>query len=130
MHGAENLWVDHLSGDTFRVRNIPAWAFGLSLDDEIAARVGDDERLTLSRVVARSGHSTYRIVPRDQDAFEQRWAALHHAGCRYESHATERLYAIDVPPDADIQEVYRLLEEGEADGIWDFEEGHCGHLVE
>lgn len=38
-----------------------------------------------------------------------------------------RLFAIDVPPEADIHGVYSMLEDGEREGAWDFEEGHCGH---
>ena len=39
--------------------------------------------------------------------------------------------AVDVPPKADIYEVYSLLEAGEQNGVWEFDEGHCGHpLVE
>ena len=37
------------------------------------------------------------------------------------------LLAVDVPPDTDINVVYTLLDKGEKDGIWSFEEGHCGH---
>ena len=38
------------------------------------------------------------------------------------------LLAVDVPPGVDVYAAYTLLEKGEADGIWYFEEGHCGHL--
>ena len=37
--------------------------------------------------------------------------------------------AVDVPPHADIYAFYEALQEGENAGQWEFEEGHCGHLV-
>ncbi|MEL7521275.1 MAG: hypothetical protein AAGJ80_06605, partial [Cyanobacteria bacterium J06553_1] len=54
-------------------------------------------------------------------------------GCSYES-GTEKmsdgkkiLYAIDVPTETDVYEVYDILEEGEEKDVWVFEEGHVGH---
>jgi hypothetical protein len=37
---------------------------------------------------------------------------------------TESLYAIDIPPTVNINEAYKVLEQGEADGVWEFEEGY------
>jgi hypothetical protein len=62
------------------------------------------------------------------DDFQRAWRPLQNLGCTYEV-GDRRLFAVDVPQDADIHHVYALLETGEADGIWDFEEGHCGHPV-
>lgn len=54
-----------------------------------------------------------------------RWSELEVLGCTYEgSNVGERLlYAVDVPPHAAVAEVYRLLEQGESEGDWEFEEG-------
>jgi hypothetical protein len=41
--------------------------------------------------------------------------------------ATDKIVGIDVLPEADIHEVYRVLEEAERTGVLEFEEGHCGH---
>ena len=131
--GAENLWAEPVGEDRYRLRNIPTGAFDASLDDVVEAFEGTDGRLTFDRVTERGGHSTYRIVledDTDEDTFSRRWAPLQEAGCRYESHSEEPLYAVDVPPEADIHRVYELLADGERDGIWDFEEGHCGHKVD
>jgi hypothetical protein len=131
-HGAENMWAEPVSGDTYRVRNIPTWAYELSLDDVVEAHGGEDGILIFGDVVERGGHSTYRIIPAaetDETTFERYWAPLQDAGCRYESHATQPLYAVDVPPRADVRAVYEMLDRGERDGIWEFEEGHCGHAL-
>jgi hypothetical protein len=51
---------------------------------------------------------------------------LEDLGCTFEgSDAGERrLYSIDVPPEADIEAIYRLLESAEDRGEWEFEEAH------
>jgi len=90
-----------------------------------------DGTLSLSQVISRGGHSTYRILskvghldPRDQ-AFLKKLNELY---CDVEV-ATKNLIAIDVLPQADIHKVYDVLEEAERSGLIEFQEGHCGHQV-
>lgn len=134
-HGAsvESLWAKRISSDTgasvFELDNSPFYAFGVSFLDVVRAEE-EDGRLFFVSVASSAGHSTYRLrVPWPSSKFEAAWARLTSFGCTYEghSHGKTHLFAVDVPPDADIHAVYRLFEEGEAEGIWEFEEGHCGH---
>lgn len=60
--------------------------------------------------------------------FEKAWDKLQSLGCTYER-ATDRLIAIDVPPETDIYEAYAVLELGENDKVWGFEEAQCGHTL-
>jgi hypothetical protein len=52
-------------------------------------------------------------------------------GCSYESASLSLsmgqrlLYSVDVPPTTDIYEVYEMLEKGENDEVWQFQEGHA-----
>jgi hypothetical protein len=39
------------------------------------------------------------------------------------------LWAVDLPPATDIFQVYRILQEAEAEGVWEFEEVHVAHEV-
>ena len=126
----ESLWAEPLGGDRYRLRNVPFLAFGFSEQDVITAKE-DNGALRVTGVAIRSGHSTYRLVlPEDtsEEKFLQDWVPLKELGCTYER-ATRRYIAIDVPPPADIYAVYNALEEGEGAGLWEFEEGHCGHLL-
>jgi hypothetical protein len=126
--GTETMWAEDTANGAYRLRNIPFYAMGVSLDDLINARQEEDQ-LVFSGVIARGGHSTYRVFLRDTttDAqFSRLWEALERLGCSYEG-ATKRLIAIDVPPEADIHAAYKILQQGEAVGLWDFQEGHCGH---
>jgi hypothetical protein len=60
------------------------------------------------------------------DEFEIAWEHLATLGCTYER-ATQRLISVDVPPTTDIYRAYDLLEDGERNQVWNFEEAHCGH---
>lgn len=128
-HGnaTERLWAEPLGKNRFRLRNSPFYAFGVSNNDVVLGT--ETEGQTLFRnVLVRSGHSTYRLRPRTRDlsapSFARAWNPLQTLGCSYEEGP---VLAVDVPPSADIYAVYDLLNAGETSGVWEFEEGHCGH---
>ena len=128
--GAEWVWGQRVEDRLYAVKNTPFYATGLSYDDIV--KVNDTNGvLSLSEVVSRGGHSTYRIFanqgqddPEVRALFEQ----LNGLNCAIEG-ANKKLIAIDVPPKADIYKVYRALQEAERSGLIDFEEGHCGHSL-
>lgn len=127
---AENLWAASLGGDRYRIDNIPFYAYGISHEDVVVANEVDGQ-LRFREVVARSGHSTYRVLVKDSagyqsESFKKFWTRLLQLGCSHEV-AKRRWITIDVPPDSDVFAVYRILEEGTAQGAWTFEEAHCGH---
>jgi hypothetical protein len=128
-HGSvtERLWATPLKDGTYRLENTPFFVFGVSFEDIICAENRSDN-LEFVKVAARGGHSTYRILPAKNWAqlFVLKWQELASLGCTYEE-GSASLLAADVPPTADINVVYRILEEGERSEIWSFEEGHCGH---
>ena len=130
-HGSatETLWAAPVGGDEYRLENVPFYAFNVSFGDTVRAKT-QDGLPTFTEVVHRHGHSTYRILVREsrREDFEELWPKLQKHGCTYEQ-GPKPLFAVDVPPDADIAAVYRELEEGERAGVWSFEEGHCGHIT-
>lgn len=130
---AENLWAMKLGRDKFKLDNIPFYVYGVSSGDIVTAEMADG-RLVFRRVVERGGHSTYRLLVKDEAGFESEHfkrlrVQLEKLGCSYEV-AKRRWIAVDVPPDTDVFAVYKLLESGEGAGDWDFEEGHCGHATD
>jgi hypothetical protein len=131
-HSTETLWAERLGVDTFRLRNVPFYAKGLSYSDVISVD-GAEQPPAMRGVVAHGGHSTYRLMLEEalassETRFLASWKRLEELGCTYER-GTKKLVAVDVPPKADIFAVYAALEKGEALGLWEFEEGHCGHEV-
>lgn len=128
-HATETMWAEKVDDDHYRLRNVPFYAYGISFNDVVAATGGPDG-LGFKQVVERGGHSTYRIfleedVTIDSGRFREHWNPIEEAGANYER-GTEMLLAVDVPPSADINRVYDLLEAGELACVWAFEEGHCG----
>ena len=105
--------------------NVPIYVYGFS-DYDVVSATSRDDRLMVTRVASRGGHSTYRVfLPEDTSAesFLKDWTSLAQLGCTYER-ATSRCVGIDVPPLADIYVVFQVLEEVERLGHWPFEEGH------
>lgn len=121
----ETLWAALLAPLRGVLRNVPFYAKGVAFDDIVEFEVTADSAVVeFVRVVARGGHSTYRIfmLAADLSVFEVWWDRLGALGCSYER-ANEFLIAVDVPPSADVHAAYQVLELGEKAGIWDFEEG-------
>jgi hypothetical protein len=132
-YGAESLWAEKVAEGKYRLDNSPFYAYGYSYKDVVSA-AEKDGALVVTEPCIRGGHSTYRVylaegLTVDSPEFETYWRRLKLLGCTYEG-ASNRLLSIDVPPAADIFSVYRILQDGERAGVWEFEEGHCGHSTE
>lgn len=134
-HGSENefLWARPLGRveetDVFELQNSPFYVRGVSYLD-VVRTINIDGLFEFAGVVARSGHSTYRIIFEEGlAASEAWWDKLQNLGCTYESgeFQQKKLFSVDVPESAEIYAVYDILEQGESSGVWIFEEGHVGH---
>lgn len=126
----ESLWAEDLGSGKYRMLNIPFAVYGYSYNDIVIANRESGE-LVVQGLLMRGGHSTFRIflnegVTPDSLSFKRLWNPLEKLGCIFER-ATQRLLAIDVPPQADISRVYALLMEGKNTDLWDCEEGHRDH---
>jgi hypothetical protein len=62
----------------------------------------------------------------ESSTWKERWPHLAVLGCSYEV-AKRRWIAIDVPEFSNADDVYAILKQGTADGMWSMDEGHCGH---
>ncbi|MYM57137.1 DUF4265 domain-containing protein [Thalassovita mangrovi] len=133
-HGraSENIFVEGLGHDRYRLQSTPFFATGLSYRDIVIARKRGSQ-LVFEKLLFIGGHSSYRIRPSDhagQRAFRTYWTPLRDLGCTYdEGNFGYLLYAVDIPPDTDIATARALLEAGTAAGVWEVEEGAVGHLV-
>lgn len=129
-YATESVWAEYKTSDSFIVLNSPFYAKGVSYLDEVHFTVEDDVPYFLE-IFQKGGHSTYRILQKYEDQkkiFVQNWRPLEDLGCTYESKiaADQVLYSVDVPPEADIKQVYTFLEKGEKEGVWFFEEADYG----
>lgn len=125
---AEAMWAEPTGVDCALLRNIPFYVRGVAYDDLILLklkRAGGDDALTFYHVIQHRGHSTYRVIlqsAEDPVVFELWWKRLADIGCWYER-ANSALVAIDVPRGVDVHKAYQVLQRGEAEGVWSFEEG-------
>ncbi|MEU7908052.1 DUF4265 domain-containing protein [Actinoplanes sp. NPDC049118] len=124
----EGLWAEPVDADTARVANAPFLQDGVAQGDVVRFRVdGDGLRWAVGRVEA-SGNCTVRVLPAPRGPLGPSAAAVHERfasfglGGEVFSEALP-LVAFDVPADADLTAIKRLLERGRADGWWEFEEG-------
>ncbi|MEQ8823086.1 MAG: DUF4265 domain-containing protein [Filomicrobium sp.] len=136
-HGSsvETIWANHIDGSLYRVENSPYFAFGLSYRDVIEAeKIDEGQILQFAGVRQHSGASTYRLLinlPFDDNHLVKLWDQLQILGCAYEESLVLELpmWAVDVPPETDVRRVYSVLQQGEGSRVWEFEEGHCGHIL-
>lgn len=124
----EKMYAKPLGDGRFVLDNSPFYVFDVSYCDEFSATDVDGE-LVFSHVTARGGHSTYRIkIPqgKDHSHFLKYWTELEREGCSYEGSSVnvQRLYTVDIPPGADVNKIYQIMQKYENTGIWEFEEGH------
>jgi len=132
-YATESVWAEQISDRRFRILNSPFFAFGISFEDEVEAKPFG-EVFKFVRVVQRSGRSTYRIILQNDNTIEgpeflERWKLFREAGCTFES-ANSRYIAVDMPRSANVAVLYQLLESGEEQGVWVFEEGHYAGTVQ
>lgn len=131
----ESVWAEKISflnnkSALLRILNTPFYAKGLSFLDLVQGSMMDESMYQFSVVTTRSGHSTYRVIVLDESRFDAYWEKLSILKCTYESGYFDNkpIYAIDVPKETNIREVYALLEKGEKEKIWMFDEGYCAHI--
>jgi hypothetical protein len=117
----EGLWAVDLGSGRYRLQNLPFLVTGYALGDIVTARADPASDLPVVEAVAqRSGHSLYQVIVNragDVAAAAELLSRLEKLGCGHEQ-ATDALYAIDVPPEADRRHVEAIVDEGLNGGIW------------
>lgn len=90
-----------------------------------------DALFDFKRIIKRGGHSTYMLlIKEDEPRFDKYWSALQASGCTYEhgriklSIGHRRLFSVDVPPSANLIWVIAILERGQRDDVWMYQEGY------
>ena len=122
------MWAVPLGGDLYRIDNTPWFARNVAADDAFLAGWDADGRLWAREQLCWSGNCTIRVVPlRDgplagsQQAVLDVFVPLGAAGEGFGSRLN--IVALTIPADADLAEIKRTLQRGEADGSWVYEEG-------
>jgi hypothetical protein len=123
----ESMWAVDLGDGTVRLDNTPWFVRGVASGDIIRAEVDDEGVHWAGETVRASENCTIRlIVLTDGGSGAARQTVLetfHRLGTTGEGIEQFRMVALDVPPDADLPRIRKLLEHGEAEGWWHWEEG-------
>ena len=122
--GGESMWARHLGGDRYRIENVPFYAYGLNFHDVVEAREASlDLKPSVIRVLERSGHDTLRVifeedVPEgDHGRYLDDLAPLHVSFER----CSTRYYALDLEPEASVDQVRRRLDAWESESVLAYE---------
>lgn len=123
----ESLWaLPHEDG--YQIDNIPFYVREIADGDIVTAQRGPDGELWYEKLAKPSGHSTIRLwFARAEDVQKTR-EELRALGCASELSELPRLVAVDVPPDVPYSAVRAKLEQGEREGLFEFEEACLGQL--
>jgi hypothetical protein len=130
-HCSETLWAAPIPETAcFQILNSPFFARGINHRDTVNATASESNVFDFEGIEKRGGHSTFMVlvVPTEK-RFDVYWGILERMGCSYESATLEmsmgerRLFSVDVPPAADLDDVCETLERGRNDGIWIFQVG-------
>ena len=120
----ETMWAESVGNDEYILQNSPFHAYGVSYLDKVKTENEFEGFPLFKEIVEKSGNSTVRIMVFNETShplFEQFWKPLEELGCTHEN-ANSKLISVNVPPEADMTEVSRLLEGGVKLNFWDFEE--------
>ena len=123
----ESMWAMERE-DGYEIDNIPFHVSSLAVGDLVAARRDEDGLLWFTKMIKPSGHTTIQILfARKEDAPPFR-ARLDQMGCESEGSDIPELVAVDVPPEVKYEEVKKLLDEGEREGRFEYQEACLGFL--
>ncbi|MFE1272980.1 DUF4265 domain-containing protein [Streptomyces sp. NPDC058758] len=123
----ESLWAVDLGDAMVRLDNTPWFVRVVACGDIIRVRPDDDGVLWAGETVEPSQNCTLRlIVLKDGGSAAARQSVLdafHCLGTTGEGIERFGMVALDVPPEADLPKIRELLEHGETQEWWHWEEG-------
>lgn len=117
----EGLWARPLGEGLFQIDNVPFFAKGIAWGDIVSASELEQE-LRFLAVVRPSGHSTLRLLINDEKDVPSVKALLEKLGCAIERSHIPGLISVDVPPTVPMTTLKSVLDDGEAQGRWGYEE--------
>jgi hypothetical protein len=125
---SEGVWATPSGTDEYRLDNVPWFARGVASGDLVRASGDEDGVLWVDDQVRWSGRYTIRVIPLGGGTPEDECQAVIDAfqplGADCEGGLPAfKIVALDIPPTARLTEIKRLLERGQAEGRWAYEEG-------
>ena len=127
----ETLWAKKVDNNEYILDNSPFFARGFSLGDRVFGTI-EHGQIVIKKVLIRGGNLTYRLLLSGSfNKFKDGLLLLKNIGCDYELMEIGdnlNLYSLDVPKKVDQLEMYKILDKGVIDNIWEFEEADINSL--
>ncbi|MEU7560568.1 DUF4265 domain-containing protein [Streptomyces eurythermus] len=122
---SERLWTAKTSVQMeVQVRNTPFYVKGIAFGDTVRVRADHERReFVFEEFVSEAGHSTVRVIIKDDGARDTIDAMLSSFECSWEIDTTGYLWAIDVPPYVDYASMRVALIRVAGEGKIGIEEG-------
>lgn len=112
----ESIWCD-VEGDYFRVKNIPFFINRLSFDDLIAVEKTKKGGWRIAKIIEESRNSTIWLYftswPEGGGVLDQ----IKLLGCLAEGGIFQGYYAVNVPANVDIGDVYSVIDIAEEQSL-------------
>lgn len=125
----EDIWAIPLEGDVAKVGSIPWFVQNIALGDLIAVRRVRDGEADFVEKLKWSGNCTLRIIPFGDDsdaAIAEVIRRLSEYNVNIEVLGQFGLVAINVPPSIDCVQFKEILDLGEEQALWSYEEACIG----
>jgi hypothetical protein len=119
--GGEGVWSVKVGEDLYEIRNSPWHTLEINFLDVVRAIAPDeDKKPVVQEVVRRGGHRSIHIVFFEEgiEKKDQVFARIKELGANYEN-ANGKLFAIDLPPLVNFDDVADYLQHCEDEGWLD-----------
>lgn len=117
----ESMWAEQVGKNLYRLDNIPFFARRVSCDDVVRV-VMDEGVLIFDEVIEYSSNSTIRIFVFESQDVEEVQSELVRLGCQFEGTGISKLIAVNVPADAQLDQLLTYLKSGIDEHKWELEE--------
>ena len=121
----EMVNANRSANNLYQITSAPFFAKHLAVNDCVTVEDEDGTHF-FDSLIHKSGHSTIRILFEPNQEIDNILKSFHTLGVEaYRYHDTV-LAVLDIPPSADYQIILKLLQTGEAENQWEFEESCLG----
>ena len=134
---SKSMWAVPLGHSRFQLDNIPFFVCGVSCIDTVSAQRETSGLLKYYQLLESGGHSTLRVIFHNsatdlrplRDRVNELRNRLRELGCPSEQSHIPGLISIDIPREVDITEARTILDAGERQQLWGYEQANLAHAA-
>ena len=121
----ESIWAEVTEEGYLKINNIPFYSKEISFGDIVSGIQKEENYLLYDKTIIHSKNSTLRIIffNENQKYKDKILTKLKYLGCEFEAFNVN-FYAINIPIQVDIEEIYIFLDEFVETGDLDYDTGY------